>query len=132
VGGVRPATDDRFVARKLLQLENLPPQQMALARGVADATLSRGTALLRLAGRCSYEIYLTHMFVVFGLIHLFRHLFGAAPAASWAYPVTYAIMLALSILLGYAVERLFSNPVNEALRDDRARRAARLPESSSA
>jgi peptidoglycan/LPS O-acetylase OafA/YrhL len=41
---------------------------IGLARGVVNSTLSRGTAWLRLAGRCSYEIYLTHMFVVLGLL----------------------------------------------------------------
>jgi peptidoglycan/LPS O-acetylase OafA/YrhL len=87
-----------------------------LARGVGNATLSRGTAWLRLAGRCSYEIYLTHMFVVLGLMHPFRDLFGARPAASAAYLATYAIMLVLSILLGYVVERWFSDPLNKALR----------------
>ena len=84
--------------------------------------------MLQLTGRCSYEIYLTHMFVVLGLMHPFRYLFGAAPAASSAYPVTYAIMLVLSILLGYAVERFFSDPLNKVLRDNHAGRVVRLPE----
>ena len=105
---------------------------MAVARGVGDATLSRGTALLQLVGRCSYEIYLTHMFVVLGLMHPFRHLFGATPTASSAYPVTYVIMLVLSVLLGYAVERFFSDPLNKALRGNYAGRVARLPESDAA
>jgi peptidoglycan/LPS O-acetylase OafA/YrhL len=105
---------------------------IALARGVGDVTLSRGTAVLQLAGRCSYEIYLTHMFVVLGAMHPFRHLFGAAPAATSAYPVTYAVMLVLSFLLGYAVERFFSEPLNKALRDNYASRVVRLPESDSA
>ena len=87
-----------------------------LARGVGNAVLFKRTAWLQLAGRCSYEIYLTHMFVVLGLMHPFRGLFGAKPAVSAAYPATYAIMLVLSILLGYAVERWFSHPLNEALR----------------
>jgi peptidoglycan/LPS O-acetylase OafA/YrhL len=91
---------------------------IGLAHGVGNATVSRGTAWLRLAGRCSYEIYLTHMFVVLGLMHPFRGLFGAWPAASAAYLVTYGIMLVLSILLGYAVERWFSAPLNEALREN--------------
>jgi len=105
---------------------------MALARGVGDATLSRGTALLRLAGRCSYEIYLTHMFVVFGAMHAFRHLFGAQASSPAIYAITYTIMLALSILLGYIVERLVSNPLNEALRGNYAGRATGLPESGAA
>jgi peptidoglycan/LPS O-acetylase OafA/YrhL len=91
---------------------------VGLACGVGNALVSRGTAWLRLAGRCSYEIYLTHMFVVLGLMHPFRDLFGARPAASAAYLVTYGLMLVLSILLGYAVERWFSAPLNEALREN--------------
>jgi peptidoglycan/LPS O-acetylase OafA/YrhL len=91
---------------------------IGLARGVGNATLSKGTAWLRLAGRCSYEIYLTHMFVVLGLMHPFRSSFGAQLAASAVYLFTYGIMLALSILLGYAVERWLSEPLNAALREN--------------
>jgi hypothetical protein len=58
------------------------------------------------------------MFVVLGLMHPFRSSFGTQPAASAAYLVTYGIMLALSILLGYAVERWLSGPLNEALREN--------------
>jgi peptidoglycan/LPS O-acetylase OafA/YrhL len=57
------------------------------------------------------------MFVVVGLMHPFKALFGAAPANRAAYPMTYAVMLALSVLLGYLVARLFSEPLNRALRD---------------
>jgi peptidoglycan/LPS O-acetylase OafA/YrhL len=93
---------------------------IGLAGGVGNVTLSRGTAWLRLAGRCSYEIYLTHMFVVLGLMHLFTDLFGAGPADSAAYLAAYAIMLVLSVLLGYVVERWFSDPLNRVLRGVRA------------
>ena len=92
---------------------------MALAQGVGNATLSRGTAVLQLAGRCSYEIYLVHMFVVLGLMHPFRALFGATPPNSAVYAITYGAMLAISVLLGYAVQRWFSEPLNKALRDNR-------------
>lgn len=92
---------------------------VGFARGVGNTVLSKGTAWLRLAGRCSYEIYLTHMFVVLGLMHPFKELFGSGPAIAAVYLVTYAMMLALSILLGYAVERWFSDPLNRILRDDR-------------
>lgn len=101
---------------------------IGLARGVVNATSSRGTAWLRLAGRCSYEIYLTHMFVVLALMHLFRDLFGPRPADSAAYFVTYAVMLVLSVLSGYVVERWFSDPLNRVLRDARTERVARSPE----
>jgi peptidoglycan/LPS O-acetylase OafA/YrhL len=91
---------------------------MSLAQGVGHSLLSTGTAWLQLVGRCSYEIYLTHMFVVLGLMHPFKALFGTAPTApsTAAYWTTYGIMLALSVLFGYVVQRWFSEPVNEALR----------------
>jgi peptidoglycan/LPS O-acetylase OafA/YrhL len=91
---------------------------IGLAHGVGNTISRRGTGWLRRVGRCSYEIYLTHMFVVLGLMHPFRDLFGAQPAAAAAYLVTYGIMLILSILMGYAVERWFSDPLNKALRDN--------------
>ena len=102
---------------------------IGLARGVVNTTLSRGTAWLRLAGRCSYEIYLTHMFVVLGLMHPFRDLFGPRPHYAAAYFATYAVMLVLSVLFGYVVERWFSDPLNRVLRGARTERVARSPES---
>jgi peptidoglycan/LPS O-acetylase OafA/YrhL len=96
---------------------------LGLARGVGNTAPHRGTAWLRLAGRCSYEIYLTHMFVVLLLMHPFRGLFGAGPVASAAYGATYVVMFVLSILLGYAVQRWFSDPLNEALRGTYVRRS---------
>jgi len=92
---------------------------MALAHGVGNSTLSRGTALLQLAGRGSYEIYLVHMFVVLGLMHPFKSLFGATSPNSAVYALTYGAMLAISVLLGYAVQRWFSEPFNKALRANR-------------
>lgn len=93
---------------------------IGFARGVGNTALSRGTAWLRLAGRCSYEIYLTHMFVVLALMHPFKSLFGSRPAIAAVYLVTYAMMLALSILFGYVVERWLSAPLNRMLREDLA------------
>jgi peptidoglycan/LPS O-acetylase OafA/YrhL len=88
---------------------------LAMGSGTANEFLARGTSLLRAIGRCSYEIYLTHMFVVFGSFGAFRAIFGnAAPQA--IYPVSYAVMLVLSVLLGHVVSRWFSEPVNRALR----------------
>jgi len=91
---------------------------MSLAKGVGNSLLSKGSGWLQLVGRGSYEIYLTHMFVVLGLMHPFKALFGTAPTApsTAAYWTTYGIMLALSVLFGYVVQRWFSEPLNEALR----------------
>ncbi|HEV7607987.1 MAG TPA: acyltransferase [Steroidobacteraceae bacterium] len=87
----------------------------ALANGVGTHALSRGTGLIQLVGRSSYEIYLTHMFVVLGLMHPFKALFGASPRGS-TYPIAYLIMLALSIVLGVAASRWYSEPLNFKLR----------------
>ena len=78
---------------------------MALTGGVGNGVLSRGTGWLRLIGRCSYEIYLTHMFVVMTLVRVLKAGYG-----------TFAVMVALSVLLGYLVARLFSEPMNALLR----------------
>jgi peptidoglycan/LPS O-acetylase OafA/YrhL len=88
---------------------------LAMASGVGNGVFARGTSLLQAIGRCSYEVYLTHMFVIFGAFHVFRALFGReAPQA--AYPVSYVIMLVLSVLLGHLVSRWYSEPANRALR----------------
>ncbi len=66
----------------------------------------RGLGWLRSWGRLSYEIYLTHMFVVFGLVRLFRAS-GGDLRTGWLW---YLPVLALCWLLGYAVERILSGP----------------------
>jgi peptidoglycan/LPS O-acetylase OafA/YrhL len=89
---------------------------LAMGSGVGNSVLTRGTSLLRAVGRCSYEVYLTHMFVIFGVFIAFRAIFdGEAPHAA-IYPASYVLMLILSVLLGYAVSRWFSEPTNRALR----------------
>jgi peptidoglycan/LPS O-acetylase OafA/YrhL len=64
------------------------------------------------AGRYSYEIYLTHMFVVFGCWELFRLVDGSDAAVY----VLYLSTLVVSYGLGAMVARSFSNPVNAWLR----------------
>jgi len=96
----------------------------ALANGVGNQVLSKGTGLIQLAGRSSYEIYLSHMFVVLALMHPFKTLFGESPHGA-AFPVAYVIMLALSIVLGFAVSRWYSEPLNQTLRRRSESAAAR-------
>jgi peptidoglycan/LPS O-acetylase OafA/YrhL len=88
---------------------------LAMGSGVGSAVFARGTSLLQAIGRCSYEIYLTHMFVVFGGFGMLRAIFGAE-APQVVYRVGYAVMLVLSVLLGHAVSRWFSEPANRSLR----------------
>jgi len=72
----------------------------------------RGFGWLRSFGRLSYEIYLTHMFVVFGAVRLYKA-YGSDIASGW---VWYLPVVALCWLLGWMVARFFSIPVDRMLR----------------
>jgi len=67
---------------------------------------------LLLAGQRSYEIYLTHMFVVVALAAAF----AATGHAMWAVPVFFIAVIAISGLLGELVGRFYSEPTNRRLR----------------
>jgi len=71
-----------------------------------------GLGWLRSFGRLSYEIYLTHMFVVWPVIHLFR----ARGGHLWWGILWYLPVLAGSWLLGWLVARYFSTPAEQRLR----------------
>ena len=59
--------------------------------------------LCRRLGRLSYELYLSHMFVVLGTVQLYRALLGDAQA--WTF-VVYAPVVAGSFGLALVLERL--------------------------
>jgi peptidoglycan/LPS O-acetylase OafA/YrhL len=85
---------------------------LAFAGGLFANASWRGTRTIRAIGRQSYEIYLTHMFVVFATVAIFR-----ATDASLAYVgVWYVGALVASIVLGAVVARSYSEPANAALR----------------
>jgi len=67
---------------------------------------------LLLLGRRSYEIYLTHMFVVFTLFGAFKSE-GLSPIAI---PVLFISVIVLSGLLGQLVASFYSEPMNRWLR----------------
>jgi peptidoglycan/LPS O-acetylase OafA/YrhL len=71
-----------------------------------------GVGWLRSMGRASYEIYLTHMFVVFALVGVAR-MTGTDTVWGW---VWYLPALGLCWLLGGLVSRYVSEPANRALR----------------
>jgi peptidoglycan/LPS O-acetylase OafA/YrhL len=69
------------------------------------------TPLLSL-GRYSYEIYLTHMFVVFALFNMFV---SAGSRLRWV-PVLFVGVIIAAGLLGTMVARCYSEPLNRLLR----------------
>ncbi len=71
-----------------------------------------GLGWLRSMGRLSYEIYLTHMFVVFALVGVFRAAGEDLRNGFWWHPP--AVLLCW--LLGAAVAKGFSDPAEHALR----------------
>jgi peptidoglycan/LPS O-acetylase OafA/YrhL len=83
---------------------------IAFASDIGNKQFARVTTWLQFAGRSSYEIYLTHMFVVFAGMRLFKL------AQAGHFFVWYAGMLLASIALGYCVSKYFSEPLNQAIR----------------
>jgi len=68
--------------------------------------------LLRL-GQCSYEVYLTHMFVVFAFFALFVNYGNPI----WAVPLLFVATVAVAGVAGDIVARFFSEPLNQMLRE---------------
>lgn len=84
---------------------------VAFGSGVANVAIARGTGWLRVIGRCSYEIYLFHMLIILGLIAIVRQWH-----VTRAFPLWYAAMLGGSILLGYLIAKVYSEPLNRRIR----------------
>ena len=73
-------------------------------------------AIFRWFGRNSYEVYLTHMFVVWPLMRIFYDLHQPINTA----PVWFVAITVLAGGLGYLVAKLYSEPLNRRLRVLRA------------
>ena len=71
-----------------------------------------GFGWLRSLGTLSYEVYLTHMFVVFGAVQLYKAL-GADIALGWLW---YPPIVLVCWALGLAVARFISTPADRGLR----------------
>jgi peptidoglycan/LPS O-acetylase OafA/YrhL len=67
---------------------------------------------LRSFGRLSYEIYLTHMFVVYSIVQVF----GATGGNKWRGWLWYVPTVGLSWVLGWLVARYISGPSERAVR----------------
>jgi peptidoglycan/LPS O-acetylase OafA/YrhL len=63
-------------------------------------------------GQRSYEVYLTHMFVVFALFTLFKLAGRPLPAV----PILFISVIIVSALLGELVARIYSEPMNRLIR----------------
>ena len=63
-------------------------------------------------GQRSYEVYLTHMFIVFGLFQLF--VLAGKPMS--AVPALFLAVIFLAGLLGEVVARFYSEPMNQFMR----------------
>lgn len=70
------------------------------------------TPLLKI-GQYSYEVYLTHMFVVFALFGLFLDLGKPMRLV----PILFAVTILVAGVLGAAVARFYSEPMNRYLRN---------------
>jgi peptidoglycan/LPS O-acetylase OafA/YrhL len=68
--------------------------------------------LLRL-GQRSYEVYLTHMFVVFALFAIFVKL----GSPRWCVPLLFVTTIVVAAGTGDIVARFFSEPLNRMLRE---------------
>jgi len=72
----------------------------------------QGTSFLRWYGRNSYEVYLTHMLVVWPMVILYWHLnLGARMAPVWFIAAT-----TIAGIAGHAVAHFYSEPLNQKLR----------------
>jgi peptidoglycan/LPS O-acetylase OafA/YrhL len=81
------------------------------------------TASIRWVGRNSYEVYLTHGFVVVWGIQIFT---AAEARAIWT-PFLYVGLLGLAGLLGAVVARFYSEPLNRRLRASFGKKTTATP-----
>ena len=85
---------------------------LALAGGIGERFRVRRFGVLGFVGRRSYEIYLTHMFVVFTTVAVFRAVGGDLSYVG----VWYAGSIVASVLLGHIVSTWYSAPANRLIR----------------
>lgn len=82
-----------------------------MLRSIGSA-LFRVTGFLRWFGRNSYEVYLTHMLVVWPMVGLFFHFHQSLnTAVLWFLATT-----ALTGVAGHVLARSYSDPLNRRLR----------------
>jgi peptidoglycan/LPS O-acetylase OafA/YrhL len=94
-----------------------------LTASICSAAWQSFSSCLRNLGQRSYEIYLTHMFVVFALFDLF--VVAGKPMRA-VIPLFIAVIV-ISALLGDLVARFYSEPLNHAIRSRWASRLDQTP-----
>ena len=85
---------------------------MIIAAAQTQWRSPRAFAPVLLLGQRSYEVYLTHMFVVFAFFNWFVRLGKPMRLV----PVLFVVSIVLASLLGDLVARLYSEPMNRLLR----------------
>lgn len=114
----------------VLSFSTQPFMRLLYSKGLEETILGLGTCLVIIAaaemqwrsprmfapllsiGQRSYEIYLTHMFVVFALFDAFV----ALRKPMWLVPVLFVATILIAALLGELVARFYSEPLNRSLR----------------
>lgn len=95
----------------LLLSSNVRTRSAAMFRSLGSA-LFRSTGFLRWFGRNSYEVYLTHMLVVWPMVGLFFRFYQSLNmAVLWFLAIT-----AFTGIAGHVLARSYSDPLNRRLR----------------
>jgi peptidoglycan/LPS O-acetylase OafA/YrhL len=90
---------------------NVRTRGAVIFRNIANA-INRSTGFLRWFGRNSYEVYLTHMLVVWPMVGLFFHFHQSLnTAVLWFFTIT-----AFTGVAGHVLARSYSDPLNRRLR----------------
>jgi peptidoglycan/LPS O-acetylase OafA/YrhL len=107
-------TDRLGLGRSGLDMSLVAVGTALLIAGSAE-TQWRSPRILRpllILGQRSYEVYLTHMFVVFA----FFRIFVSVGSPLYAVPVLFVAVITMAGLLGELVTKFFSEPMNRTLR----------------
>ena len=86
---------------------------LILTAAARQRRASRWSAPWAWLGRHSYEVYLTHMFVVTGAVAWWKH---RGSPMGWTATAWYGAILAGAVLLGAALARWYTEPANRFLR----------------
>lgn len=105
------ALQQRFESRSAGQ-RDLAHQEAPGMRQKLAATVFHSTSFLRWFGRNSYEVYLTHMLVVWPMIEVFFH-YNLSINTAWFW---FLATTAFAGLLGGLIARFYSEPLNHRLR----------------